>query len=179
MVPAGIKRKNKKAEAQYTADPDADTDVNQLGATQQVDYYAPTESLDELVTATRQRLGALIAEPALTTALLEKPPFRFLHDVVSALTRATGFGEGLFRGKELSAAALKDKKAKEAYLRKLIAAVEEALGETLGVRPGKVVCGEEPEQTNLLLQALARAAERAAATRAAAFNTSSSASGRA
>jgi hypothetical protein len=126
-----------------------------------------TETLDDLARQTRRDLGAIIPAvvegPERTTALLRRPPFRFLHDVISAVTRATGFAEGLFDGSELSTDHLhKDKYAKEAYLRKIIKCVEEALGQKLEVRPDRVVRGLEPENTNLFLQALALAADGAA-----------------
>ena len=142
----------------YRPAPTATNEIGVILATSTCDYYSPGATLDELMVKTRQLLGALIAAPQLTDALLQRPPFRFLHDVISAVTRATGFAEGLFRGNELSAAALKDGKAREAYLSKLVCAIEEALGETLGVRPEMMLRGEEPEQTNLFLQALTRAA---------------------
>ena len=41
---------------------------------------------------TQEKLGAVITKPALTEARLQKPPVRFIHDIVNAVVAATGPG---------------------------------------------------------------------------------------
>ena len=112
----------------------------------------------EWVVATQQGLGSLIKRPKLTAALLMKPPFRFLHDVVSEVCRTCGFADGLYDENEQNSSKIKDKESKLAYLAKIASVVELTLGTTLDMRPAKVVAGMEPEKTNQFLQALAQAA---------------------
>jgi len=112
----------------------------------------------EWVSSTQQSLGELIKRPKLTPPLLQKPPFRFLHDIVSEVTKATGFASGLYQEDELNSAKIKDKDSKIAYLSKIIKCVELSLGISIPIRVGKVVAGLEAENTNQFLQYLAQAA---------------------
>ena len=81
----------------------------------------------EFVVQAQQAL-AFIKRPKLTPALLQKPPFRFLHDIVSEVTKTTGFASGLYVEDELKSANIKDKDSKIAYLSKIIRCVELSLG---------------------------------------------------
>ena len=112
----------------------------------------------DVAEATREALRPLISRPKLSDKLLGKPPFRFLHDIISNVTKATGFADGLFEGDELVGTAIKGKEPKCNYLTKIITCVGIALGEPVNVRVGKIVAGLEPENTNLFLQALGRVA---------------------
>ena len=118
---------------------------------------------EEYVRATQKALQSgeapLVRRPKLTDNLLRKPPFRFLHDVISELQRNTGFAPGLFDDIESNSANVKDKESKVAYLEKIIGTVAEALGRPRAARPLKVVAGLEPENTNLFLQQLAEASQ--------------------
>eukprot|EP00638_Chattonella_subsalsa_P013319 CAMPEP_0117792410 /NCGR_PEP_ID=MMETSP0948-20121206/9421_1 /TAXON_ID=44440 /ORGANISM="Chattonella subsalsa, Strain CCMP2191" /LENGTH=677 /DNA_ID=CAMNT_0005622619 /DNA_START=115 /DNA_END=2148 /DNA_ORIENTATION=+ len=106
-----------------------------------------------------EKLGGIFTKPKLSEKLLSKPPFRFIHDCISNVTKETGFLEGLFEGDELNAKAMKDKSAKISYLEKAIAAVNFAMGSTVDVRANKVVAGMEPENTNMFLAALGECAK--------------------
>ena len=110
---------------------------------------------------TIELLQPLFAKPRLTDKLLAKPPFRFLHDIVSAVREASGgvFADGLFTAAELTAeGAGESRESKIAYLDKLINFLGLHLGTHLGVHAGKVVVGAEAENTNEMLQLLAIAA---------------------
>ncbi|NXR54275.1 MIPT3 protein, partial [Hippolais icterina] len=103
---------------------------------------------------TRETLGQVIRKPPLTDALLSKPPFRYLHDLISEVIRVTGFLKGLYTDFELKSDNVKDKDSKINFLQKAIDAVVMVTGEPLSVKPARVVAGHEPEKTNEFLQAI-------------------------
>ena len=99
---------------------DIDEELVQI-AKQQMRRMAEEGSEDpEWVVATQQGLGSLIKRPKLTTPLLMKPPFRFLHDIVSEVMRTCGFAEGLYDENESQSSKIKDKESKLAYLNKIM-----------------------------------------------------------
>ncbi|KAK9806966.1 hypothetical protein WJX72_008820 [[Myrmecia] bisecta] len=112
--------------------------------------------------ATQQALQGerpLVLKPKLTENLLQKPPFRFLHDVISEVQRNTGYAPDLFSGAELDAKSIQDRNGKMSYLQKIFDAVSASVGHPVPAQPAKVVAGLEPELTNVFLQMLADAAQ--------------------
>lgn len=73
------------------------------------------EAAPAWIVQTQQTLGTIVNKPKLTDNLLKKPPFRFLHDVVSATCKSTGYTQGLFPEEMLDSKAIKDKDAKIQY----------------------------------------------------------------
>ncbi|KAJ8253079.1 hypothetical protein GJAV_G00208870 [Gymnothorax javanicus] len=105
---------------------------------------------------TQETLGKVIKKPPLTEKLLSKPPFRYLHDIFSEVIRTTGFMKGLYQDAEMKSDNVKEKDAKMAFLQRAIDVVMLVTGETLTVRPARIVAGHEPEKTNEFLQAIGR-----------------------
>nr|CAD2176347.1 unnamed protein product [Meloidogyne enterolobii] len=104
---------------------------------------------------TRALFAPLIQRPVLTDQLLNRPPFKFLHDIVSEVIKSTGYSDGLFTVDELdSTKASSSRDSKIAFLQKLIDLLN-INGELDDLKPAKIVAGKEPELTNILLQSLA------------------------
>ena len=62
-----------------------------------------------IVKKTQDSLGKHVKKPPLTEKLLNKPPFRFLHDVISAVIRDTGILQGLYDANEMKSENVKGK----------------------------------------------------------------------
>lgn len=77
----------------------------------------------ETIEKTQKLLGKHISKPVLTEKLLRKPPFRFLHDIITAVIKDTGFLKGLYSETELISDNVKEREAKLLFLNKLIDAV--------------------------------------------------------
>lgn len=74
----------------------------------------------EVLKMTQETLGKFVKKPPLTDKLLKKPPFRFLHDIVTGVIRETGFLTGLYTEKELKSENFTERDMKIAFLQKLI-----------------------------------------------------------
>ncbi|RHY87522.1 hypothetical protein DYB26_005131, partial [Aphanomyces astaci] len=80
-------------------------------------------------------------------------------NVVSEVTRATGFADGLYAGDELDSNAIKEKQPKIDYLQKILHCVGCQLNVEVDAKPAKIVAGLEPDDTNKFLQLLVIAAK--------------------
>ncbi|XP_020289078.1 TRAF3-interacting protein 1 [Pseudomyrmex gracilis] len=114
----------------------------------------------EVIKKTQDLLGKYFKKPPLTEKLLRKPPFRFLHDIITAVIKETGFLEGLFTEEELISDNIKNKEAKLAFLTKLIDVMKLISSANLTVRASKIISGQEPTKTNELLQAIGKALDK-------------------
>jgi len=114
----------------------------------------------DVIKKTQDSLGKQIKKPQLTEKLLKKPPFRFLHDIVTNVIKESGFLQGLYTDEELNHENIKDRDGKVAFLDKLINCVKLATGSSLTVRSTKIVAGLEPTRTNELLQAIGQAIDK-------------------
>ncbi|KPJ18233.1 TRAF3-interacting protein 1 [Papilio machaon] len=114
----------------------------------------------DIIKTSQLSLGKFVKRPPLTEKLLRKPPFRFLHDVIITVLKTTGFFEGLFEQEELISDNVKDRESKIQFLNKVITVLSIATGQTLTVKPSKIVAGQEPAKTNELLQCLGQALEK-------------------
>ncbi|KAL3982773.1 Microtubule-binding protein MIP-T3 family protein [Acanthocheilonema viteae] len=103
---------------------------------------------------TKELFAGLIERPPLTDQLLQRPPFRFLHDIVKMTMQNTGFLMDNFTNEEMDASNITDKTAKANFLKTLIKALNSD-GSLKDVKAAKIIAGKEPEMTNLMLQKLA------------------------
>ncbi|KAM3960511.1 intraflagellar transport 54 [Aphomia sociella] len=118
------------------------------------------ELAPDVIKATQTSLGKYVKRPPLSEKLLKKPPFRYLHDIVTTVLKTTGFFEGLFDEDELISENVKDRDNKIQFLNKVIYVVGATTGKTLSVKSSKIVAGQEAEKTNELLQCLAQALDK-------------------
>ena len=131
------------------------------GSTMVPNLDGEVERCDGSEAMTQELLGSLISRPRLTEKLLGKPPFRFLHDIVMEVTKATGFASNLYEEFECDSANVNDKEKKIAFLEKIIKVVGVQLNTLVEAKPAKIVAGRDPQDTNNFLQLLAVAAQHA------------------
>ena len=121
----------------------------------------PFGTIEDEVAQTRESLKPIVPgpKPPLSSKLLTRPPFRYLDDVISAVTNSTGFGKGLFAGLEpKEGEKQRSREVKVEYLERLIICIGLALERPVDCVPSHVVAGSECEKTNRMLQHLAKVA---------------------
>jgi TRAF3-interacting protein 1 len=108
---------------------------------------------------THQLLGSVISKPKLTQKLLSKPPFRFLHDILTEVIKTTGFASGLYNDEEMDSSKVTEKQQKLDFLEKAVRVVGTQLNTIVEAKPQKIIAGLDPQATNHFLQLLAIAAK--------------------
>ena len=111
---------------------------------------------EKVVKKTQDSLGKIITKPPLTPKLLSKPPFRFLHDIITEVIKTTSFFKGLYGQAENDSKKLVNREDKMSYLQKAIDVVSIVSGTNISIKTSKIVAGAEPKKTNEFLQLLAR-----------------------
>ena len=107
----------------------------------------------------RAMIEPIVSKPKCSDKLLTKPPFRFLHDLISAIVKSTGFAAtGVIPEQMTDSSNVKEKSDKIEYLDKVMAHVGERLNTLVDARAAKIVAGLEAENTVRFLQLLVLAA---------------------
>lgn len=96
----------------------------------------------------------LFEKPKMSEKLLLKPPFKYIFDIIMETSKRTGFAKDLFSSAELAPEFYTNKENKILFLKKAQDLVQTMLQREIPCKPTRVVAGHEPENTNLLLQAI-------------------------
>ena len=112
-------------------------------------------ALNQAIEQVMRVLQPMFQRPKLRSRLLQKPPFRFLHDIISAIMKSTDFPSNLlFKEEELQSSTFKnDKEAKIAFLDKIIAIVNASRELPVEVESKHIVAGLKVVSTLSLLVA--------------------------
>ncbi|OAF71626.1 hypothetical protein A3Q56_00600 [Intoshia linei] len=114
-------------------------------------------NLNIAIEKTKDEMSKIINKPKMTPKLLSKPPFRFIHDIVTNINVITGIFKNVsFTEFELHSQNMKNREDKINFLKKLFLFIEETTNEKVVCRPSKLVAGLEPNQTNIMLQQICK-----------------------
>ncbi|VVC37989.1 Hypothetical protein CINCED_3A002427 [Cinara cedri] len=114
-----------------------------------------TDSVNkELIKRVQSSLSKHINKPQLTEKLLNRPPFKFLHDIVTNVIRNTGYLSNVFTEEEIISTNITTKETKIIFLEKLIIAIETTTSKTVSAKPTKIVAGLEVTKTLELLMTI-------------------------
>jgi TRAF3-interacting protein 1 len=107
---------------------------------------------EDTTSRTIQILSNVVKKTPLNHKLLSRPPFRYLHDLISEIINNTQFAKDLYTVNEFVSANVTEKEAKLTYLQKLVDVTALVSGTEVKAKPAKIVAGLEPDDTNALLQ---------------------------
>ncbi|KAG9508938.1 TRAF3-interacting protein 1 [Fragariocoptes setiger] len=111
-------------------------------------------TIPEVVSKTKLLYESLLTKP-LSEKQLQRPPFKFIQELVKNIIDEKQVLVGMFSPAELNTSSNLDKQAKIAFVQKLITFVNQNQNAQSDVKASKLVAGLEPDKTNGLLQALA------------------------
>lgn len=111
---------------------------------------------------TKAQLTPFVKYPRLDVKYLQKPPFLFVHDIVTYVIRNHGFLSGLFTNEELNRNIVNNSKPKRAdFLKKLVITLRTVSGDKIpDCNWNKLACGGLPLITNTILRSIANALSR-------------------
>ena len=114
---------------------------------------------NEDVLQTQAWVGKIIQRPKCTDKLLERPPFRFLRDIILGIVFEIDFCADQFREDITEQSHSYDKESKLIFLENIISNVSLHLdGVIVEAKPAKIIAGLEPGLTRKFLQLLVVAA---------------------
>ena len=102
---------------------------------------------------------SFVSKPKLSEKLMKRPPFRFLHNLISSIMTHTQYRPKLFTGDDLVWRS-RSKERKRNYLEKIRYVVSADMGIGIVLNPNKVCAGKLCHETRTFLQYLALAAHR-------------------
>ena len=117
----------------------------------QADDFTLEDVDDGSIERTQVMVSAVIAKPKMKEKLLQRPPYRFIHDIVFNIMRATGVYLTQFTESE-SQAKGHHKYARKVVLNKLFKLVRIELECDLEISTDKVIAGKECDKTRRFLQ---------------------------
>ena len=103
---------------------------------------------------TADMFSQLFEKPKMSEKLLQKPPFKYIFDIIMETSKRTGFAKDLYSPAELAPDFYTNKENKILFLKKVQDLVQTMLQREIPCKPTRVVAGHEPENTNLLLQGI-------------------------
>ncbi|RKP18874.1 hypothetical protein ROZALSC1DRAFT_29471 [Rozella allomycis CSF55] len=115
--------------------------------------------MNKTIENTKKALAPLVKQTPLTDKLLSRPPFKYLHNLITEIITRTNYANDIFSPDELVAENITEKESKIAFLNKIISRVENTLNQQVEIKANKIVAGKDSDLTILFLQQLVTACQ--------------------